>query len=120
MNVTRGDLLSKQILNLSIAVFFLTFSLILILGGIRVEKTLTQHEENMAIQKEVYEDMKAFNGIVYEGALAVGARILAAEDVMSQLEADKIVEESISRIEEKDSRLGQFAKSINDATTGRR
>jgi len=112
--------MSKHILNFSIALFFLTLSLILILGGMRVEKTLTQHEENMAIQKEVYEDMKAFNGLVYEGALAVGARILAAEDVMSQLEADKIVEESISRIEEKDSRLGEIAKSINYAATRRR
>ena len=39
---------------------------------------------------------------------------------MSQLEADKIVEESISRIEEKDNRLGQIAKSMNHAAIRRR
>ena len=90
--------MSKHILNLSIAVFFLTLSLVFIFGGMRVEKTLNQYEENMAIQKEVYEDIKAFNGLLYEGALAVGARVLYSEGVMCQLEADKIVEESISRI----------------------
>ena len=51
--------MSKHILNLCIAVFFLTLSLVFILGGMRIEKTLNQYEENMAIQKEVYEDMKS-------------------------------------------------------------
>ena len=111
--------MSKHILNLSIAVFFLTLSLVFIFGGMRVEKTLNQYEENMAIQKEVYEDMKSFNGLLYEGALAFGAMVLSSEGVMSQLEADKIVEESISRIEEKDNRLGQIAKSMNNAAIRR-
>ena len=111
--------MSKHILNLSIAVFFLTLSLVFIFGGMRVEKTLNQYEENMAIQKEVYEDMKAFYGLFFEGALAVVARVLSSEGVMSQLEADKIVEESISRIEEKDNRLGQIAKSMNNAAIRR-
>ena len=111
--------MSKHILNLSIAVFFLTLSLVFIFGGMRVEKTLNQYEENMAIQKEVYEDMKSFNGLLYEGALAFGARVLSSEGVMSQLEADKIVEESISRIEEKDNRLGQISKSMYNAAIRR-
>jgi len=52
--------------------------------------------------------------------LAVGARVLAEEGVMTELQADKIVDESISRIEKNDNRLGQIAKSINYAATRRR
>lgn len=68
-----------------------------VLGGIRVEKTLTQHEGNMGIQRQVYDDMRRLNSLLYEGSLAVGARVLAEEGVMTELEADKIVDESISR-----------------------
>ena len=112
--------MSKHILNLSVAIFFLTLSGLFVLGAMRVEKTLSQHEENMAIQQQVYADMRGLNSLLYEGGLAVGARVLAEEGVMTELEADKIVDESISQIEKTDSRLGQIAKSINYAVTGRR
>ena len=112
--------MSKHILNLSIAIFFLTLSGFFVLGGIRVEKTLTQHEGNMGIQRQVYDDMRRLNSLLYEGSLAIGARVLAEEGVMTELEADKIVDESISRIEKNDNRLGQIAKSINYAATRRR
>lgn len=46
--------------------------------------------------------------------------MLAEEGVMTELEADKIVDESISQIEKTDSRLGQIVKSINYAVTRRR
>lgn len=64
--------MSKHILNLSIAIFSLTLSGLFVLGAMRVEKTLTQHEENMVIQQQVYADMRGLNSFCMKEAWRLG------------------------------------------------
>ena len=111
--------MSKDILNLSIAIFFLTFAAILCLGGLRLGKTLEQYETSVATQIEVFENMRGMNELIYEGALALGVRILGKEGVMSESDADKIVDAAILNVRAKDERLGEILRSIDSQSIRR-
>jgi hypothetical protein len=111
--------MSKNILNLSISIFFLTCALILASGGLRFERTLVQYETSVATQIEVFENMREINELIYESALALGVRILGKEGVIAGSDANKIVNEAISNVTSKDKRLGEILRAIDYQTIDR-
>jgi hypothetical protein len=111
--------MSKNILNLSISIFFLTCALTLAVGGLRLERTLVQYETSVATQIEVFENMREINELIYESALALGVRILGKEGVIAGSDANKIVNEAISNVTSKDKRLGEILRAIDSQTIDR-
>jgi hypothetical protein len=73
-------------------------------------------ETQSQAQKSLIETSKKINSVIFEAAIALGARTLEEEKGMSPTDANKIINQSIDNIMTHSERLGALAKALNDAS----
>ncbi len=111
--------MTKKIMEISIAVFLITCSLITVVLG----TTLKAHLENrikiennaVQMQKDALKEIESTVNVVLDGGYAVIARGLESEGLLSPTEASEIVGNAIKSISAKSERLGTISKALNDA-----
>jgi len=137
---------TKKILEASLSVFLVVCTLVLILlmingkplidkysasidAQINTANTLKVSIDNLsseylsllreqsANQKVLLENFIKSNTVLYEAGIAIGSRFMEAEGGMSPTDANRIINDSISKINKVDERLGILAKALNDAAS---
>jgi hypothetical protein len=111
--------MTKKIMEISIAIFFLACSVIAVVFG----STLKTHFENrieienhaLQIQKNTIKELESTINVLLDGSYAVIARGLESEGLLSPTDASEIVGGAIKSISAKSERLGVITKALNDA-----
>lgn len=138
--------MTKKILEASLSVFLVVCTLVLILmmlnwkpiidkysasidAQINTANTLKVSIDNLSSeylsllreqaknQKALLENFNKSNTVLYEAGIAIGSRFMEAEGSMSPTDANRIIIDSISKINKVDERLGTLAKALNDAAS---
>jgi len=111
--------MTKKIMEISIAVFFIACSIIVVVLG----STFKTHLENrmkiennaVQMQKDALKEIESSVNVLLDGSYAIIARGLESEGLLSPTEASDIVGGAIKSISAKSERLGLISKSLNDA-----
>jgi hypothetical protein len=115
--------MTRKIMELSIAVFFLVLSAVVAFTTVEMSRlartTSDQYLAALAAQSKQQDELlnaaRDFQTIVTEGGFALTARGMEQQGLFSPTDANRVVGEAIGRIEERSPRLGMFVKSMNDA-----
>lgn len=111
--------MTKKMMELSIAVFFVVISVCLILLVIFAKSSMDRYVEIAQIQleqqQEIIASAKETKDLVLEGIGAVIARGFEQEGLMSPTDANMIVSEAIEKFDRKSRKLGTFARAFNEA-----
>ena len=111
--------MSKNIMQLSIAVFFLILSAGIIIGGAFMKDYLDRQvalsELQLQRQAEIIESANQTKDVITDLAFAFVARSLEQKGLLSPTDADKVANYSLEKVSEKSERLGIIINSMNDA-----
>ena len=111
--------MARKIMELSIAIFFLVISVCIIAfifyAKITLEKYTVIIERQAKQQEELIMSANQTKDLIIEAGYGFLARVFEKENILSPTEANKIVTESIEKLNAKSEKLGIFVKALNDA-----
>ena len=111
--------MTKKIMELSIAIFFLSISICIVAfifyGKAAVENYSAVVERQIQQQEELIASANQTKDLVLDVGYGFLARVFEQERLLSPTEANKIVIESLEKITARSEKLGVFATSLNDA-----
>jgi delta-aminolevulinic acid dehydratase/porphobilinogen synthase len=119
--------MTRKIMELSVAIFFLVLSVIFVFATVEIShlvRTLSDHyvvvlDDQTKKQNELYEAAKEVRTLISEGGFALSARAMEEKGLLSPSEANRIVDGALKEIKERSPRLGVIAESMNDAYLSR-
>lgn len=111
--------MTKKIMEVSVAVFLLASSIMIIILGMSLndhfERRIELENQALQTQQEAIAEIESTIDILMDGTFAVIARGLESEGILSPTEASEIVGTAIKSISAKSDRLGTITKALNDA-----
>lgn len=111
--------MTRQLMELSIAVFFVVLSVVVGLGGIYAKDLLNRQillsEKQIKQQAEILASAQESKEILIDVGYTLAARALEIEGDLAPSDADEIANQSIKNIESKSERMGLLIKAVNNS-----
>jgi hypothetical protein len=111
--------MTKKIMEISIAAFFIACSIISVVLGstfkAHLENRIKIENNTVQMQKDALKEIESTVNVLLDGSYAVIARGLESEGLLSPTDASEIVGGAIKSISAKSERLGLITKALNDA-----
>ena len=110
--------MTKKLVDITLAILLLSCSAAIWLGIVSI-KSVAEHyialaEETRQAQAEIIQTSKEVQEVIFEAGMAFAVIALSEEKIIPPTEAEKMITESIEKIDGHSDRLGTLAKYIND------
>jgi hypothetical protein len=111
-------IMSRRILDISLSLFVLTCAIAIWLGLFTLKKTLDNYvsliEQTRQAQAEMIQTGKKIQEVIFEAGFATAVIALSEENIIPPTDAEKMISESLDKINAHSERLGTITKYIND------
>lgn len=110
--------MSKAILNISLSFLVITCAITIWIGLFYAKPTfdrfLSMAARGKQVQEEIIQSAKEIKDVLFEAGLATAVIALSEQNIVPPTDAEKMIAESIDKIDKHSERLGKLAEYIND------
>jgi len=111
--------MTRKILEVSISVFLLVFSVCLLMGTFWIKPLIDSqrllNENSLITQQEILKTTEETKTLITEVGISVALIAMEEAEMIKPVDANKMIEESIKNIENKSERLGKLARLLNES-----